>query len=289
VSETPPTLEQAADLVLRALDALETATKAAIIAELRPLVPAYSLHVKETATAAKAAEQALEKPAAALEVLRAELADAEEKTSLVASGLNTGIFEERAEARYKIEAYERECGRIQEQILNAEQDLLIFTEKRNETRAAAEGAFGGMVALGEALAKPLEHPIAQATDSYRVFRAPQTWMILLAGDQADPEWNQAVKQWLELAKISGLRTEDYKDELPSDAEHFRKFWREYEADPGPAPSGQEIIYGIHAGGISGWINSLNRKTSGGRIEDHRTPRPAVRAEFNYQPLKDIKN
>jgi hypothetical protein len=114
-----------------------------------------------------------------------------------------------------------------------------------------------------------------------------TWMVLLLGDDTHPEWNEAVKQWLELAKISGLRTEDYEDDLPSDGEHFRKFWSEYEADPENAPSGQEIIAGIHAGGISGWLNSLNKKSTGGKIEDHRIPAPP-RLEFDYQPLRNIR-
>lgn len=272
---------------MKALDALETFTKAAIQAELRPLVPVYAGHVKETASAAKAAEQALEKPAGVLEVLRAELADAEEKTAHVAAGLDRGTFEERAEARYKIGAYERECGRIAEKIAAAEQDLVVLTEKRNETRAAAEAAFGGMIALGDAIARPFEAPVAQATDAYKTFRAPMLWMVRLTGDTAHPEWAESVKQWVEEAKVSGLRTEDYRDDLPSDAEHYRKFWNEYQADAEPAPSGQEIVSGIHAGGFSSWLNSLNKKSSGGKIEDHRIPAPP-RAELDYQRLGSIR-
>jgi hypothetical protein len=293
MSETElPSLEEAADFFLQALDAVATFAKAAIVAELSPLVPVYAGHVKETASAAKAAEQALERPSAALEILRAELADAERKTSEVASSAQAGAFEERAEARFRIGAYEREVGRIAEKIAAAEQDLIILTEKKNEARAKAEAAFGGMIALGDALAHPFEAPIAQATGSYAAFRAPMTWMVLLAGDKEHAEWGQAVKQWLELAKLSGLRTEDFKDDLPSDAEHFRKYWREYEAERDPAPSGQEIIAGIHAGGISGWLNALNKKTSGGKIEhwsDPKPPKPVPEREYmDVQRLRDVR-
>jgi hypothetical protein len=60
-------------------------------------------------------------------------------------------------------AYEHEAGLIKEKIAAAEQDLIILTEKKNEARAAAaaEAAFGGMIALGDALARPLENPVAK--------------------------------------------------------------------------------------------------------------------------------
>jgi hypothetical protein len=286
-----PSLAEAADSVLKALDALEVFTKAAIVAELRPLVPVYSEHVKETASAAKAAEKALERPGSALEVLRAELADAERKTAEIAAGLGSGLLEERAEARFRVAAYEHEAGLLKERIAAAEQDLIILAERKNETRAAAEAAFGGLLALGDAMARPFETPIAQATDSYKTFRAPMLWMVRLTGDTAHAEWNESVRQWLEEAKVSGLRTEDYKDDLPSDADHYRKYWQQYQAEPESAPSGQEIISGIHAEGISGWLSSLNKKSPGGRIEDHRIPAPPKLPERDYmqvQHLRDIR-
>jgi hypothetical protein len=112
-------------------------------------------------------------------------------------------------------------------------------------------------------------------------------------DRDHPEHSAAVDHMLHLCAVSGFRTENYSDELPSDAEQGRKFWDDVYANaqhPEPAPTGREVADAVRAEMIVAGMNKA-LEDSPSRIDDFRRPAPprnAVVPQYRQvQSLRDL--
>lgn len=80
---------------------------------------------------------------------------------------------------------------------------------------------------------------------------------------------------LQLCPVSGFRTDDNADELPSDALMAKRFWDQVCADanpPQPSPSGAQVMAAVHAEmAVAGANKALEASPT--RVDDYRRPGP----------------
>jgi len=279
-------LNDAEIAILRTLASLEELTGVAIVGELEALVPGVLAHADQAGAELKAAESALEGPQEAIALLDAETLAFGQKVAELRAQLESAASPgERAEIRFRLHAYDDELSSLRDKRRQAEEDIQPLIAHRDEARASGDKALSDVEYVMSAIADPLGHVLAQATRAYRNYRAPMLpWLVLLHGDDAHPEWGPAIHQMTEVCKISGYRTEDHRDELPSDAEHHRRTW-DNARKSAPVPGGSEIIAGMHADMFNSWLGKLSQRGTGGTVEDRR--RPAIpRPELDYKsPLR----
>jgi hypothetical protein len=182
--------------------------------------------------------------------------------------------EERARARFQHAECESDIARFQQKREFAQAQLLPLRDAWNKARAEYELAAASV--SGRELNATLElayFGAGQKTAAYGMRFGMALERALR--DRDDYEHDAAVGYMLHLCEVSGFRTEDYSDVLPSDAEQARRSWDQVYADPAayprePVPSGRDVL----AMDTAEILNAaLERSPS--KIDDYRGARPPV--------------
>jgi hypothetical protein len=232
--------EHLADLA-RAMAAEEKAIKQLIVDELAEALPALERAEEDAAAVVRETCTALGMPEKQLADLDAEIERVTGKAAGWQERLSALRTEDRVEARVRFAAWSDELDKLKEKRDQAERDLQPYYDARNKATADLGLVQGAKRGLCYAMLTPYESPVGQGTRAYVGFRSPRLAYVLLAGDQAHPEWECAIAQLEEMCLRSAYRT----DHLPSNAEQAARAITAEMADASsyvpPAPNAQEIL------------------------------------------------
>jgi hypothetical protein len=222
----------------------------AIADELAEQIPELEHAQAAAAARLEQAYGALQAPQAALAGLDAEKTRIEGECLAWQAKLSPDAkTEDRVEARVRFAAWNEELDQITRKRDFAESELLPFADAHVKARAALDQATAALEGW-----KLNAHPdfalfgAGQKTAAYVGLRFGMSLTAALR-DREHPEHGPAVQHWLHLCRISGLRTEDFATELPTNAEQAKRFWDSVfeNASPAEAPSsGSQVIEAYHA-------------------------------------------
>jgi len=266
----------------------------AIGAELAEQLPGLEQDQAGAAARLEKAYTAVQGPERDLAGIVAEIAAAEADRARWQAKLSGETpREERASARFQHAECESDITRLSQKRDFAETQLVPLRDAVTKARRDLEAATARLEGLRFNAAEPLlaYYAAGQKTSAYGMRFGLALESALQ--DKAHPEHDAAIEHMLHLCTVSGFRTEDFSDRLPSDARAAARFWDEvYQSanPPQPPPSGREVMDQVHAEMTVAMANkALERSPS--RIDDFRgpaMPKPVPQRDYMEVPrLKDM--
>lgn len=249
----------------------------AVAAELAEEIPALEQAWLESGDKASASYAALEAPRTAKQERDAAVAQAEAELAGWRSQAEdeSTPFAERVRLRAQIADGEAELEVLRQKADFAQAQLLPLLDAYAKAEAGFEQAESALEGRKLNATPALAFLGAgSGTAVYKLFRFGTALEAALR-DRDHPEHVAAVGYWLHLCRVSGLRTEDFAAELPSDAEQAKRYWDQVYADanpPQPPPSGREVAAAVHAEMTVMGVNKA-LENSPARIDDYRRPGP----------------
>lgn len=267
----------------------------AVAAELAEDLPALEQAWVESGDAASAAYGALEAPRQAKEDRDAAVTQAETELAGWRSqaGDESTPFAERVRLRAQIADGEAELEMLRQKADFAQAQLLPFLD----AYARAEAEFEKATAALEGRKLNATPALAffgagQKTAAYEAFRFGTALESALR-NRDHFEHDAAVDHMLHLCEVSGFRTENYADRLPSDAEQARRFWDQVRADAvagmaaDPAPSMVDVMKQTEAEFENAALQQHRTV-----IDDYRSPATAVprtAAVDSYRQVQSLRD
>ena len=262
--------------------------KALIGVELKTVLPVFLAHVNEKASAFRDAIAALEKPAKALAEIEQQITAAEGKCSQISLQLAIDDVEERARTRMRFNEWDAELTALSKRRDWLESELAGLQHERNIAEELADKALGGLLNLASAIADPFTHPMGQGTAGYIRFRMPQTWQLIVAGERDHPEYELALVQLRQVARIAGYKL--VEDDFGATARMWDAYTDAKREEQTLQPSGADVT--------TATLTTIDRVMADAKanekIEDlrgHRTVAHATRLPdpaMAYQRLRDIQ-
>jgi hypothetical protein len=270
---------------IEALAACSRAHRQLTIDELAEGIPALAADQEAAAKRLEAAykpAEALERDIAGLdgEISRA---DAERATWL--AQLEGGTVAERVVARQWVSEWDGEISALKSRRDFMHAELLPLIDARNKARASLEQANGALEGRKLNATPPLAYfGAGQKTAAYstRFGLALETTLR----DRDDEEHDAAVDYMLHLCRVSGFRTEDYADVLPSDAEQARRFYDRVYADASasaladPTPGAADVMARMEA--------EFRAEPPPSYEDDYRDPRTAVPRNLRVPEYRQVQ-
>jgi len=271
---TPDPQKMAA--VVEGIDIADTAIRLMICDELRARLPALEEAEAEAAQELQDAFSVLQPMEQGIADIEREISEAEGSAGTYREQLESDLMPERVAAQVWFEQWQRQLGKLQQKRDLAEQEIMPYRQERDQAqqRLARVQDDKNLTEFNASSPDYAYSGFGTKTSAFFQWgyfgRFVQT---LLSGNKGGHLWDEAVEFMDYLCERSGYRTEERK--LPTDAEHYRKFWHEIYAranPPVPEQSGAEIISGLHAQQQA--IYDVAREQ--GRLErtvteDHRQP------------------
>lgn len=260
--------------------------------ELAEGLPKLEQDEADAAAALEKVYAAARDPERDLAAINAEIAAVEaERAKWQAMLTDETPREERAKARFQHAECESDIALLGEKRDFVTAQLLPLRDaviKAKRDLAAATGRLRG----AELNATPLlaYYAAGQKTSGYAMRFGIALEPAL--SDESHPEHDAAVDHMLYLATVSGFRTEDYADRLPSDARAAQRFWDEMYANanpPQPPPSGREIVEALHT---EMTISAVNKSLGPSRVDDFRgpaMPKPPVPDRPSYMKVQTLRD
>lgn len=278
------------------VEALAVAAKAhrqVTVDEIAAGIPALEEARSKAAAVQHEAWKARQGPERDIAALDAEIAAAEaDRAKWQAKLSDETPREERARARFQHAECESDITRLSRKRDFAQAQLQPLLDIWNKARTERELADAAV--SGRELNATLElayFGAGQKTAAYGMRFGLALENTLR--DRDDPEHDAAVEYMLHLCQVSGFRTEDHADELPSDAEQARRFWDQVHADAvagmaaDPAPSAAGVMKQFEAE-----VENMALQGHPSEVSDYRDPRTAVpRAvpERDYMQVPNLRD
>jgi len=269
----------------------ESTTMALIWTELGEIYIGLAAAEDQAAAALRDACKALEGPEADLAAIDGKISAAQEKCSelrqeiarLEADDDREDAPDKAAAAKMQLAEWEARVTRLRSKRDFAEPSFRPRYDQRDDarTRLRIVGAAKHRVMLAQL--NPFGDELAQATDAYISLRMPQLLPLLLRHDTGSPEWPRAVEEFTELAKRSGLRTDD----LPSEGEAMAQAMTALMPDAAQAmadlaPNAADVMAQTVA-------EVTNKNLTPDYVDDYRTPAvPRIARDYmRVETLRDL--
>jgi hypothetical protein len=228
--------------LLQAVTLADEAIRLMICDELSDRLPGMEEAEAEAAAELRDALAALQAPLDAISALERDIARADGECSSFAAQLADGDISARIAARAALEEWTIERDTLRAKLEQIELDLFPLTRARDEAKARLADIQDDIRRTEFNASSPDYAYVGFGPKTASFFQWTFWGMftrVLLKGDKGGHLWDEAFAAMDFLALRSGYRTENR--DLPSEADHYRKFWQDvYDRANPPEPASFDV-------------------------------------------------